>query len=208
MTGANVQQAVPFFNYAHVFSAHEEGLLPLITDVSRRGAFILQGELEDFETKLASFCGARYAVGVANGTDALMLALRAAGISSGDEVVFCSHTYVATAGAIHFVGAIPVPVECDRDHLMDPDAIEGALSDRTRAIMPTQLNGRTCDMDAIQDVAAKHGLPIIEDAAQGLGSRFKGKSAGTFGVAGTISFYPAKTLGCLGDGGADDDLYL
>ena len=153
----------------------------------------------------------KHALGVANGTDALILALRAAGIGAGDEVIFCSHTYVATAAAIHFAGATPVPVECGPDHLIDPNAVAAAVTGKTRAILPTQLNGRTCDMDRLQTIADQHGLVIVEDAAQALGSRFQGRAAGTFGLAGTISFYPAKTLGSLGDAGAifanDDQIY-
>jgi len=109
---------------------------------------------------------------------------------------------IATASAIHFAGATPVPVECGSDHLIDPAAVAGAVTRRTRAIMPTQLNGRTANMDALEAIAQKHGLLIVEDAAQGLGSRFKGRCAGTFGISSAISFYPAKALGCLGDGGA------
>jgi dTDP-4-amino-4,6-dideoxygalactose transaminase len=109
---------------------------------------------------------------------------------------------VATAAAIHFAGGVPVPVECGVDHLIDPASVESAITRRTKAIMPTQLNGRTCNMDALQDIADRRGLLIVEDAAQGLGSRYKEKQAGTFGVAAAISFYPAKNLGCLGDGGA------
>jgi dTDP-4-amino-4,6-dideoxygalactose transaminase len=195
-------RTVPFFNYPHVFVSAEAELSAIIQDIGRRGAFILQRELEEFEAQLAAYCGARHAIGVANGTDALILALRAAGIGKGDEVIFSSHTYVATAGAIHYADAVPVPIECGSDHMLDPEAIEAVVTPRTRAIMPTQLNGRTCDMAAIGAVAEAHGLLVIEDAAQGLGSEFKGKMAGTFGAAGTISFYPAKTLGCLGDGGA------
>jgi len=109
---------------------------------------------------------------------------------------------VATASAIHFAGGVPVPVEAGPDHLMDPGALEAAITPRTRAVVPTQLNGRTADMDVIRAVADRHGLEIYEDAAQALGSRFKGRMAGTFGRAACISFYPAKILGCLGDGGA------
>ena len=211
MIDAMTVRSVPFFNYPHVFTANEEELTRVIQDVARRGAFILQQDLERFEKQLAEFTGAKYALGVANGTDALILALRAADIGAGDEVIFCSHTYVATAASIHFVGATPVPVECGADHMIDPEAVEAAVTSETRAIMPTQLNGRTCDMDALEAIAANHDLLIIEDAAQALGSRFKGRAAGTFGVAGTISFYPAKTLGSLGDGGAvltnDDRIY-
>jgi dTDP-4-amino-4,6-dideoxygalactose transaminase len=202
---------VPFFNYPHVFLANEQDLTEAITSVARRGAFILQQELADFERHLAEYTGAKHALGVANGTDALLIALRAAGVGAGDEVIFCTHTYVATAAAIHFAGATPVPVNCGPDHMLDPAAAEAAVTSHTRAIMPTQLNGRTCDMDAIQAIADRHNLLIIEDAAQALGSKFNGKCAGTFGAAGTISFYPAKTLGSFGDAGAiltnDDALF-
>ena len=140
-----------------------------------------------------------------------MIALRAAGLCPGDEVIICSHTMVATASAVHFAGGIPIPVESGPDHLMDSGAVDAAVTPRTRVIMPTQLNGRTCNMDALNAIADKHGLIIVEDAAQALGSRYKGKCAGTFGAAAAISFYPAKVLGCLGDGGAvitnDDGVY-
>jgi len=202
MTGVVRARAVPFFDYSSVFAGEEAELLAVIRDVGRRGAFILQRELEEFEKNLAAFLGAKYVLGVGNATDGLLIALRAAGIGPGDDVIFCSHTMVATAAAIHFVGATPVAVECGWDHLIDPAAVEAAITPRTRAILPTQLNGRTCDMDALEAIADSHGAPIIEDAAQGLGSRFKGRCAGTFGLAAAISFYPAKVLGCLGDGGA------
>lgn len=196
------QRTVPFFNYPHVFVSQQEAFLSIIRDVGRRGAFIMQKDLADFEANLATYTGAKYAVGVANATDGLQIALMAGRVGKGDEVVFCSHTMVATASAIHFAGATPIPIEAGRDHLMDPDAIESAITPRTKAIMPTQLNGRTANMDAIQAVADKHGLQVYEDAAQALGSKFKGKCAGTFGVGSCISFYPAKVLGSLGDGGA------
>jgi dTDP-4-amino-4,6-dideoxygalactose transaminase len=109
---------------------------------------------------------------------------------------------VATAAAIHFAGAVPVPVECGADHLIDPEAAERAITPRTRALLPTQLNGRTADMEALGQLALQYGLKLIEDAAQALGSRFRGRTAGSFGDAAAISFYPAKVLGCLGDGGA------
>ena len=202
---------VPFFNYSYVFTSMEEDFVAIFRDVGRRGAFIMQRDLRDFEQHLATYPGAKYAVGVANATDGLHIALRAAGIGPGDEVIFCSHTMVATAAAIHFAGATPVPVECGPDHLIDPKSVEAAITSKTKAIMPTQLNGRTCDMDALQAIAERYNLLIVEDAAQGLGSKFKDKQAGTFGVAGAISFYPAKNLGCLGDGGAvitsDEEVY-
>ncbi|MBF0424568.1 MAG: DegT/DnrJ/EryC1/StrS family aminotransferase [Magnetococcales bacterium] len=202
---------VPFFNYPHIFTHDEKGFLEVITGVGRRGAFIMQKDLSDFEKRLAAFTGARYALGVANATDGLQMALMAGGIKAGDEVLFCSHTMIATASAIHFAGGVPVPVETGPDHLMDPTKLERHITPRTRAIMPTQLNGRVANMDAIQAIADKHGLQVYEDAAQALGAKYKGRCAGTFGVGACISFYPAKVLGCLGDGGAvlcnDDAVY-
>ena len=198
MTGLTV----PFFAYPDVFGKHAEQYLEIVKEVGSRGAFILQEDLARFESNLAAFLGAKHALGVGNATDGLTLALRAAGISPGDEVILSSHTMVATAAAVHFAGGIPVPVECGPDHLMNPDAAAAAVTPRTRFLMPTQLNGRTSDMDRLQAIADKHGLLIVEDAAQALGSRFKGRAAGTFGIASAISFYPAKVLGCFGDGGA------
>ncbi|MBN1105554.1 MAG: DegT/DnrJ/EryC1/StrS family aminotransferase [Deltaproteobacteria bacterium] len=204
-------RSVPFFNYPDVFLAHEEAFVSIIREAGRRGAFIMQKDLAEFERNLASYTGAKYAVGVGNATDALQIGLMAGGLQPGDEVLFCTHTMVATASAIHFAGGVPVPVETGVDHLMDPEGIEAAITPRTKAIMPTQLNGRTADMDAIMAIAEKHGLSLYEDAAQALGSKFKERCAGTFGKASCISFYPAKVLGCFGDGGAvltnDDEVY-
>jgi len=211
MSIAMSKKTVPFFNYPAVFRSQEAEFVSIFADVGRRGAFILQRDLEEFEHNLARYLGVKHVLGVANATDALILAVRVAGIGPGDEVIFSSHTMVATASAIHFAGATPVPVDCGRDHLIDPCAVEAAVTPRTKAILPTQLNGRTADMDALAEIARRHRLLIVEDAAQALGSRFKGRAAGTFGVAGVISFYPAKTLGCFGDGGCvmtnDDAVY-
>ena len=195
-------RSVPFFKYPHVFASREAEYIELIRGIGLRGAFILQQDLAGFEKHLASFLNARHALGVGNATDGLLFALRAAGIDSGAEVILSSHTMIATAAAVHFAGATPIPVECGPDHLIDPAAVAASVTPRTRAIMPTQLNGRTCDMDALQAIAGKHGMVIVEDAAQALGSKYKGRCAGTFGIAAAISFYPAKVLGCFGDGGA------
>jgi len=204
-------RSVPFFDYPHLFLSEEQELTAIFRDVGLRGAFILQEDLGRFERNLAVYLGVKYALGVGNATDGLLLALRAAGIGAGDEVIFCAHTMVATAAAIHFAGATPVPVECGDDHLIHPEAVENAVTPRTRAIVPTQLNGRTADMQALEIIAKRQNLVIIEDAAQALGSRFQGRAAGSFGVASALSFFPAKTLGCLGDGGAiltnSDDIY-
>lgn len=195
-------RAIPFFPYPQAFLQEEEDLVGIFRDVGRRGAFVAQEDLRKFEENLARFLGARHVIGVANATDGLLIALRAAGAEPGTEVIFSSHTMVATAAAIHFAGAIPVPVECGADHLLDPQAVASAITSRTSTILPTQLNGRTADMDALARLASQHGLMIVEDAAQALGSRFTRQCAGTFGTAAAVSFYPAKLLGCLGDGGA------
>lgn len=193
---------IPFFNYPSVFRQDEENLLAVITDICRRGAYILQKELKQFEQNLAAYQGAKYAVGVANATDGLQIALEAAGIGRGDEVILSTHTFIATASAVHHVGATPVPVDIGWDGLMDPASFEAAITPRTKAVMPTQLNGRTCDMGPILEICKRRNVILMEDAAQGLGSKFDGKPAGTFGLAACISFYPAKVLGCFGDGGA------
>jgi dTDP-4-amino-4,6-dideoxygalactose transaminase len=197
-----VQTQVPFFVYPDVFTEHAAEFLEIMQDVGSRGAFILQQDLTRFEENLARFLDAKYVLGVGNATDGLMIGLLACGVGAGDEVLISSHTMIATAAAVHFAGAIPVPVDCGPDHLIDLTAVEEAIGPNTRAVMPTQLNGRTCDMDKLRTIAKRHKLLIIEDAAQGLGSRFKGRCAGTFGDASAISFYPAKVLGCFGDGGA------
>lgn len=196
------QRSVPFFNYPRVYLDDREALLKIFEDVGHRGAFITQQDLRDFEVSLAAYTGAKYAVGVANATDGLELAWMSIGLRPGDEVICCSHTMLATAASIKTAGGVPVPVELGDDNLLDPDAVAAAINPRTVGIMPTQLNGRTCDMDRIMAIANKDRLFVVEDAAQALGSRFKGRHAGTFGDAAAISFFPAKVLGCLGDGGA------
>lgn len=207
----NSNYKIPFFPYKALFSKDSENFTKIFQDVCGRGAFIHQQELLDFEKSIAEMSQAKYAVGIADGTDAIIIALMAGGIGRGDEVIVCSHTMVATAAAVHFVGATPVLADMGSDRLIDPDAIEPLITNKTKAILPTQLNGRVANMDKIKEIATKYNLKIFEDAAQALGAKFKGTFAGTFGVAGTISFYPSKTLGCFGDGGAiltnDDEVY-
>lgn len=195
-------KTIPFFPYANLFKRDEPALTAAMIDVCRRGAYILQKDLVEFERHLAKFLAVKYAFGVANGTDAVVIGLKAVRIGPGDEVILPSHTYIATAAAVHMVGATPVLAECGSDHMLDAADVATRVTARTKAIMPVQVNGRTCNMDALQEVADAYGLTIVEDAAQGLGSQFKGKCAGTFGRFGTFSFYPAKLLGCFGDGGA------
>ena len=193
---------VRFFPYTHVFDRNRSDLQRALFDAVASGRFIMQDDLRAFEEELADFCGVGWAIGVGNATDGLELNIRLAGIGTGDEVLLPSHTFVASASAVVAAGAKPVFVEIGEDHLMDADDIEHRITERTRAIMPTQLNGRTADMAAICGLAERHGLVVLEDSAQGLGSRYKGRMAGTFGVAGVFSFYPAKLLGSFGDGGA------
>lgn len=195
------ERKIPFFNYPALFASHEQELMALLRDVMSRGAYILQKDLTEFEANLRAFLGVKHAIGVADGTNALKLCLLAAGVGPGDEVIVPAHTYIASAASIHFVGAKPVLCECGPDHLIDAKSARSFITSRTKAIMPVQLNGRTSNMDAVLQLAKEHGLQVIEDAAQALGSRFGKQFAGTFGAAGTFSFYPAKVLGCFGDGG-------
>lgn len=199
---------VPFFNYRGAFASLGEPLWDTMRDVVGRGAFIMQRDLVDFEQAVARFLGVKHAFGVGNATDGLILCWRAAGLQPGDEVLFPSHTMVASPASVHFAGGVPIPVDIGPDHLMDAAALEEVITPRTKWLLPVHVNGRTCDMDAIGAIAKRHNLGIVEDAAQALGSRFNGKPAGTFGIAASFSLYPAKVLGCLGDGGlvvTDDD---
>jgi dTDP-4-amino-4,6-dideoxygalactose transaminase len=174
-----------------------------------RGDYILGAELAAFEEEFAQYCGARHAVGVDSGTSALELALRAAGIGPGDEVITAANTFVATTFAIVHAGARPVLVDVDeRTHLLDPAAVASAVTARTRAIIPVHLYGQCAAMDAILAVARRHSLVVIEDACQAHGARQRGRRAGSLGHAAAFSFYPGKNLGGAGDGGAvvtDDD---
>lgn len=202
---------IPFFNYPQLFLQHQKNLVKIFNDVGSRGAFILQKDLQEFEQSLAKYVGSKYAVGVGNATDGLEMSLKVGGIKNNDEVIISSHTMIATASAIVLSGGKPIPVEVGEDLLIDSKSIESAINENTKAIMPTHLNGRTCNMDIIQNIADRHKLLLFEDAAQGLGSTFKGKGAGTFGLSSVISFYPAKNLGSMGDGGAvltnDENIY-
>ena len=193
---------VPFFDYPRLFTDDKELILQTLEEVGARGGFIMQKDLSDFEYVLADYIGCAHAMGVGNATDALEFGWMSLGLRPGDEVIISSHTMLATASAIKTAGGTPVPVEIGPDNLIDPDAVEDAITPRTVGLMPTQLNGRTCNMDRLMSIKEKHGLFMVEDSAQALGSKFKGRSAGTFGEAGAISFFPAKVLGCLGDGGA------
>lgn len=167
------------------------------------GWFILGKQVSGFEEEFAAYCGSPYCVGVANGLDALQLALRALRLPAGSEVLVPSNTYIATILAIVQAGLTPVTVEPDiRTYNIDPDKIAAAITPRTSAVMVVHLYGKMCDMDPILSLCAQHGLKLVEDCAQGHGAGYKGRKAGTFGDFGAFSFYPTKNLGGLGDGGA------
>jgi len=184
--------------YAELQDRIEEAVL----EVLRSGRVILGPHVKGFEDEAAAYMGTTGSVGVANGTDGLTIALRALGVGAGDEVITVPFTFYATPEAIAQAGATPVFVDILPDTLnMDPDAIEAAITPRTRAIMPVDLFGLPCDIDAIRKVAEAHGLPIIEDACQAWGASSFGRKAGGLGDLGVFSFFPTKNLGGYGDGG-------
>jgi dTDP-4-amino-4,6-dideoxygalactose transaminase len=173
-----------------------------ITDTLAKGDLVLRQQLRDFEQHLADFVGVKYAVGVNSCYHALHFSLLAAGVGPGDEVITVGHTFVATVSAIVHTGAKPVLVDVREDYNLAPDKFDAAITSRTKAVIPVHLNGRVCEMDRIVAIADKHEIAVIEDAAQALGATFRGKRAGSFGLTGCFSFYPFKSLGGLGDGGA------
>jgi len=196
-----VDYKVRFVDYPAHYRTMEREIDAAIKEVLLKGDFILRDQLRQFENNIASFLGVKYAVGVNSGTDALYLSSIAVGVGAGDEIITVAHTFVATVAAIVHCGATPVLVDIGEDMNMDIGQVEQAITLRTKAIVPTHLNGRSCDMDKLMGIAKKYDLLVIEDAAQALGATFDGKKAGSFGLAGCFSFYPAKILGTPGDGG-------
>lgn len=195
--------AVPFLDLGRLHQSIREPLDVAYHRVVDSGWFIMGPELEAFEAELAQYCEVKHCIGVGNGLEALHLLLRAYGIGPGDEVIVPSNTFIATWLAVSECGAVPVPVEPHIDtYNIDPTLIGHAITSRTRAIIPVHLYGQPADMDPIYVLAAKHGLIVIEDAAQAQGARYKGRRAGSLGHAAATSFYPGKNLGALGDGGA------
>lgn len=194
---------IPFVTFRPMERELNDDIRTAFERVFTRSWYIEGVEDEAFEKAFAEYCGTKYCVGVGNGLDALMLALKALGIGEGDEVIVPSNTYIATALAVTYVGAAPVFVEPDiRTFNIDPALIEAAITVRTKAIMPVHLYGQACDMDPIMAVAKKYGLKVVEDCAQAHGATYKGQKIGTFGDAAGFSFYPGKNLGALGDAGA------
>src|SRR5690606_4821384 len=174
-----------------------------IARVLAHGQYILGPEVAELEEKLAAYTGAKYCISVANGTDALQIALMALGVGPGDEVITPGFTYIATAEAAAVLGARPVYVDIDpRTYNLDPELLEAAITDRTRAIIPVSLYGQCAEFDAINRIADKHGIPVIEDAAQSFGATYKGRKSCNLSSIACTSFFPSKPLGCYGDGGA------
>ena len=193
---------IPLIDLVAQYRALKPEIDHAIETVLACGQFILGPELDALEREVAIYCGTRHAVGVASGTDALELALRTWGIGSGDEVITSAFSFIAAAEATIAVGAQPVFVDIDaRTFAMDPAPLAGAITSKTKAIIPVHLFGHPCDMEPIMDLARRHRLIVIEDCAQAMGARYQGQRVGSFGDAAILSFYPSKNLGAYGDGG-------
>ena len=194
---------IPFLDLQAQYRQIKPEIDVAITRVVDSAQFVLGPEVAAFEERFADYCNAKYCIAANSGTSALHLALLAAGIGPGDEVITVSMTFVATTAAILYCGAKPVFVDIDPETwTMDPDLIEAVVTPRTKAILPVHLHGLMAEMDAITAVACRHGLVVIEDAAQSHGAKYKGRSAGSIGDIGCFSFYPGKNLGAYGEGGA------
>jgi len=193
---------IPILDLKVQYESIKDEINEAVQGVLESGHFVLGPNVEALEKEVAEYCQCRYGVGVASGTDALRLSLHALGIGPCDEVITTPFTFIATANTISHTGATPVFVDIDsRTYNIDPVAIEGAITERTKAIMPVHLYGQPADMDLITEMAEAHGLYVIEDAAQSIGGRYKGRRVGSIGHAGCLSFYPTKNLGAYGDGG-------
>lgn len=194
---------VPFLDLAPAYQEAKSEIDAALLRVAGSGWYVLGSELQAFEAQYAAFCGTRHCAGVANGLDALRLALLALGVGPGDEVIVPSNTYIATWLAVSQCGATPVPVEPDiGTYNLDAARIEAAVTPRTRAVLPVHLYGQPADMDAIGAVARRHGLALLDDCAQSHGASYKGRPVGSLADVSAWSFYPAKNLGAMGDGGA------
>lgn len=194
---------VPFLDLKVQYRQIEGELKPVLEEIMASAAFIGGPQVSGFEEEFAAFCGAKHCVGLSSGTDALRLALLAAGIGPGDEVITVPHTFIATTEAISQTGATPVFVDIDPDTAcVDVRQIPSRITPKTRAIVPVHLYGQAADMDAILDIARSHRLQVVEDACQAHGATYKGRPAGSMGLAGCFSFYPGKNLGAFGDAGA------
>ncbi|MCU0652654.1 MAG: DegT/DnrJ/EryC1/StrS family aminotransferase [Candidatus Pacebacteria bacterium] len=194
---------VDFINssYRRYYAAHKDQILKALDKCFSKGDFVLREDVDKFEKNLADFCGAKYAVGVNSGTDALKISYKALGIKPGDEVIVPSHTFLAPIEEIVHLGAKPILIDVGEDALMNVDLLEGLITEKTVGIVPVHLSGKVCDMPRIMAIAKKHNLWVVEDACQALGAYLGKKQAGTFAATGCFSFISPKTLGGAGDAG-------
>lgn len=192
---------VPFVNLGAQFNELESQLVDAFTRIGRQGQYILDYEVARFESGLAEICQTKYVVSIANGTDGLQLMCAAFGIGAGDEVIIPVNTFIATAGGVALMGAKPVYVDVGSDYNVDVEAIEPLINSRTKAIVPVHLTGNPADMDAINQIAQKHNLKVMEDAAQAIGASYRGRRVGSLCDAGVFSLHPLKNLHLMGDAG-------
>ena len=196
-------EPVPFVDLKAQYHSIKPEIDAAVLDLLESTQFVLGKQVAAFEELFASYCSTEHAMGTSSGTSALHLALLAAGVGPGDEVITTPHTFIASVSAIDYCGATPVFVDIDpQSFTIDPTLVEAAITDRTKALLPVHLYGQMADMDPLVDVATRHSVTIIEDAAQAHGAEYKGRRAGSIGAAGCFSFYPGKNLGAYGEGGA------
>ncbi|WP_313346643.1 DegT/DnrJ/EryC1/StrS family aminotransferase [Sedimentibacter sp.] len=197
-----MENKIPLMNLQRQYDNIENEINSEVLQVLKSGKYIMGDNVKQFEKEFAEYLGVKHAISVGNGTDALIIALKAIGVRSGDEVITCAMSFFATAEAIAMVGAIPVFVDCTKDtYVLDYTKIEEKITDKTKAIIPIHLYGQCADMDEINAIAKKYNLKVIEDAAQAAGAEYKNKRAGNLGDIACFSFFPTKNLGCAGDGG-------
>ena len=202
---------IPFVSIGKQFEPLKEEFIQVFKEIGASGQYIMGEALEDFENEIANYCETKYALGLANGSDALFLALKAMDIGEGDEVITCPNSFIASAWVIESTKAKTVFVDCAEDYNIDVNKIEDAITSKTKAILPVHLTGRPAHMDEINNIAKKNGLRVLEDSAQAIGAKYKGKRVGGLGDAAGFSLHPLKNLGVIGDGGVfttnDEHLY-
>lgn len=202
LSRVRAKEKIPIVDLAFQYQSIKDEVDEAVLDVLSSGRYILGKNVEAFENELASYIDCKYVVSCANGTDAILLVLMALGIKPGDEVITVSHSFFATSEVIALVGAKPVFVDIlERDFNINPSKIEKAITKKTKAIIPVHLYGQPCEIKSVIEIANKYNLYVIEDCAQALGAKYNNQSVGTFGTAGTVSFFPTKNLGAFGDGG-------
>ncbi|MCB0837219.1 MAG: DegT/DnrJ/EryC1/StrS family aminotransferase [Bacteroidetes bacterium] len=204
-------QNVPYVNIGIQFDPIRDEIMAEVEAVLSSGMYILGEKVTEFENSFAEYCGTKYAIGVANGTDSLILTMKGWGIGPGDEVIIPPNSFLASASSVALIGATPVFADVREDYNIDPEKIKAAITPKTKAIMPVHLTGRSADMDAVNEIAKAYGLKVLEDSAQAVGAIYKGKKTGNLGDAGSFSLHPLKNLNAAGDGGMittnDDELY-